>query len=95
MRHDITPEAVAQHIYDRIICPTGDPQKALTEWMDITSGLGCALDNWQRVAVGRHACSRSGAPADRWAAVFAQLLATGRGGSFMTMTGIGAGGGVR
>jgi hypothetical protein len=53
MRHDITPEAVAQHIYDRIICPTGDPQKALTEWMDITSGLGCALDNWQRVAVGR------------------------------------------
>ena len=53
MRHDITPDTVAQVIYQQIICPSGDPQKALTEWMDMTSGLGCALANWQRVAVGR------------------------------------------
>lgn len=53
MRHDITPDTVAQVIYQQIICPSGDPLKALTEWMDITSGLGCALANWQRVAVGR------------------------------------------
>jgi len=53
MRHDITPDTVAQAIYHEIICPTGDPQKALMEWMDITSGLGCALANWQRVAVGQ------------------------------------------
>ncbi|HPB76801.1 MAG TPA: hypothetical protein PLY96_16325 [Chromatiaceae bacterium] len=53
MRHDITPDTVAQVIYQQIICPSGDPREALTEWMDITSGLGCALGNWQRVAVGR------------------------------------------
>ena len=53
MRHDITPDTVAQHIFERIICPTGDPRADLLAWMDMTSGLGCALANWQRLAVGR------------------------------------------
>ena len=53
MRHDITPDTVAQVIYQQIICPSGDPREALTEWMDQTSGLGCILANWQRVAQGR------------------------------------------
>ena len=53
MHYDITPDTVAQHIYEQIICPTGDPQDAVKEWMDITSGLACALANWQRLAPGR------------------------------------------
>lgn len=53
MRQDITPETVAQHIYEGIICPSGNPRADLMAWMDQTSGLGCILANWQRVAQGR------------------------------------------
>ena len=52
MQHDITPDT-AQVIYQKAICPTGDPQDALNGWMDITSGLAYVLANWQRVAPGR------------------------------------------
>ena len=53
MRHDITPDTLAQVIYQQIICPSGDPREALMEWMEITSGLGCVLGNWQRLTQGR------------------------------------------
>ena len=53
MHHDITPDTVAQVIYQQTICPAGDPQDAVKEWMDITSGLACVLANWQRVALGQ------------------------------------------
>ena len=53
MHYDITPDTVAQVIYQKAICPTGVPQDAVKEWMDITSGLACALANWQRLAPGR------------------------------------------
>ena len=53
MHHDITPDTVAQVIYQQAICPTGDPQDAVKEWLDITSGLACVLANWQRLAPGR------------------------------------------
>ena len=48
MHHDITRDNVAKQIYDRIICPTGDPQQDLITWMDITRRLGCVLAQWQR-----------------------------------------------
>lgn len=53
MPHDITPDTVAQHIYEQIICPTGNPQNAVNEWMDMTRGLACVLANGQRLAQGR------------------------------------------
>ena len=53
MHHDITPDTVAQVIYQQAICPTGDPQDALNDWMKVTSGLGCVLADWQRLAPGR------------------------------------------
>ena len=42
-----------QVIYQQAICPTGDPQDALTDWMKVSSGLGCFLANWQRLASGQ------------------------------------------
>ncbi len=53
MHHDITPDRLAQVVYQQAICPTGDPQEAVKEWLDITSGLACVLANWQRLAPGR------------------------------------------
>ena len=53
MQHDNTPDTVAQVIFQQAICPTGDPQDAVKEWLKITSGLACALANWQRLAPGR------------------------------------------
>ncbi len=35
MHYDITPDTVAQVIYQKAICPTGVPQDAVKEWMDI------------------------------------------------------------
>ena len=53
MHHDITSETVAQVVYQQAICPTGDPQDAVQEWLRITSGLACVLAYWQRLAPGR------------------------------------------
>ena len=53
MHHDITPDTVAQVIYQQAICPTGDPHDALNDWMKVTSGLGCVLADWQRLPPGR------------------------------------------
>ncbi len=53
MHEEITHENVARFIYEQIICPTGVPQDALNEWMDVTSGLGRVLANWQRLAPDR------------------------------------------
>jgi hypothetical protein len=53
MHYDITPDTVAQVIYQQAICPTGDPQDALNDWMKVSSGLGCFLANWQRLASGQ------------------------------------------
>jgi len=53
MHEEITPENVARFIYEQIICPTGDPHDALTEWMDVASGLGRVLANWQRLEPDR------------------------------------------
>ena len=52
MHHDITPDTVAQVIFEQAICPTGNPRDALNEWMDMTSGLTFVLANWQRLAPG-------------------------------------------
>ena len=53
MHRDITPDRLAQVVYQQAICPTGDPQDAVQEWLAITSGLACALANWQRLAPNR------------------------------------------
>ena len=50
MQHDLGRDNGAHCIYNRIRCPTGKPQRDLVAWMEMTSGQGCALANWQRLA---------------------------------------------
>lgn len=39
MHHHITPDRLAQVVYQQAICPTGDPQDAIKEWLLITSSF--------------------------------------------------------
>ena len=39
MHYDITPDTVAQVIYQQAICPTGDPQDALNDWMNLKTAV--------------------------------------------------------